>query len=40
MQSDQHAPPADAGETFALSAAPIWVRPYVAALQLVQPEVS
>ncbi len=30
---------ADAGETFALSAAPIWVRPYVAALQLVQPEV-
>lgn len=25
---------ADAGETFALSAAPIWVRPYVAALQL------
>ena len=31
---------ADAGETFALSAAPIWVRPYVAALQLVQPDVS
>lgn len=25
---------ADAGETFALSAAPIWVRPYVAALML------
>jgi site-specific DNA-cytosine methylase len=25
---------ADAGETFSLSAAPIWVRPYVAALQL------
>lgn len=25
---------ADAGETFALSAAPIWVRPYVAALQV------
>lgn len=27
---------ADAGETFALSAAPIWVRPYVAGLQLAQ----
>lgn len=27
---------ADAGETFALSSAPVWVRPYVAALQLAE----